>query len=703
MLNKDDKKIEIFFSGLVLLLCYFILVGYCLSPQSALDTYWHLQMGKDFLENDLSPFIDHYSFTFSGEKISSVPVLFQITLASFVSVFGDITGFMIYKLTYVTVLLLVIFLFFRQIKTPWFIICIILPILTYFINMRLLIRPETISNILIIICLSLYVKARKNFATKELVSICLLLLFWVNYHSPILGYIIIFGLFLDTAINKLISNSNTFSWKHWFLWGVCVFLIGFINPSFDHAALKVLFMSNEWYQYLSEYAPSQAFYSTNKMVYLLWITSIYVACWATIKKHYGFAFITVVLAYNSWSLIRLIPAASLIIFCILAYLFSEVKFRRFFSNVSPPLRFVVVISSIILFIFTLTQASDKTIDRLQLIKNYPLHEQNLRQIMNNRFPVKVSDYLKSFHKGGNVLNSFNVGGYLIYALSPDFKTFIDGRTNILYPIGFYKHYIDVITNIETLENDIKKYNIQYAIFRNTPKAQRYFSNTDMLSINYADDDFVLFSKDKDISFPLSSKLTLFPMCWDESVSKNIEKEIALSESLFVGKQYEIKFILKLLDEYLSHENKYQYLNELNYADLLSDSTRRLASYLAIDQNNYKRAADFIRLIKNKKDEDYLMIAYISTIIEDYSTTAAALSLYLNKKENISEDLISVYDKAIMLKILTTIEQKSETGSFSSLDIRAIKEAFKVDNDQYIQSSSPGLPYIEICSPILRSY
>ncbi|MDH5388831.1 MAG: hypothetical protein OEY06_10330 [Gammaproteobacteria bacterium] len=703
MLNRFDKNIETFFSGLVLLLCYFILVGYSLGPQSALDTYWHLQMGRDLLENGLSPFIDHYSFTFSGEKISSAPVLFQITLASFVSMFGEIPGFMAFKLVYVTALLLAIFLFLKQIKTPWFVICIILPILTYFINVRLLIRPDIISNILIILCLSLYVKARKNFATKELVSICLLLLFWVNYHTPIFGYIIIFGLFLDRAINKIISSDDSFSWSQWFLWGGIIFLIGFINPTFSHSALNVIFMNSEWHQYLSEYSSSQTVYSTNKMVHLLWIASIYVVCLAIIKKHYGFAFITIVLTYNSWFIIRLIPATSLVIFCILAYLLSEIRFKELISKISTPIRFVIITSSLSLFFFSFYQIANKPIERLQVIKDYPLHIQNMRHIMNHSFPSQATDYLKSFHKGGNVLNTFNAGGYLIYALPPNFKIFIDGRTNILYPIDFYKHYIDVITDIDTLEYDLKKYNVQYAIFRNTPKAQRYFSDTDILSINYADENFVLFSNNKEISFPLSSKLTLYPMCWNEKFSKPIKKEIALSETLFSDKKYEIKFILKLLQEYLSHKNKYQYLNEINYSDLLSDSTRRLSAYLAINQNSYKKSIGFFKSVKSKKDEDYLMIAYLATITNDYPTSLTALSLYLGIKENVSKDSITDYDKTLLLKTLTNIQQKKELDIFSSSDIKKIKEEFKIDNNLYIQSLSPDLPYNEICKPIFKYY
>ena len=75
----------------------------------------------------------------------------------------------------------------------------------------------------------LYLQAQKTFATKELVLIVLLMVFWMIYHSPIIGYIIIFGLFLDKAVNKLIHKNESFSWPQWFLWGALVFSTGFIK------------------------------------------------------------------------------------------------------------------------------------------------------------------------------------------------------------------------------------------------------------------------------------------------------------------------------------------------------------------------------------------------------------------------------------------------------------------------------------------
>lgn len=701
MLKLTDKNIRLFFSGFIFLVCYSILIGYCLGPQSSLDTYWHLQMGKDFLENGLSPWTDHYSFTFSGKKINDVPILFQIILATFVSIFGETSGFIIFKISYVTLLLFVIYRFFRQIKAPWFVILVILPILTYFINMRLIIRPDTLSNILIIICLSLYLRARENFTRKELIPICLLMLFWVNYHTPIIGYIIIFGLFLDRAIYKFTSGDATYTWTHWFLWGAFIFFIGFINPSHNHVLILIFSLSTEWYQYLSEYMPAHIVYSKNTMVHLLWIASFWVICWGVLKKHFGLAFIAAVLSYYSWTILRLVPATSLINFCILAYFLSKANYARFFMETRPAIRAMIAISSLSLLAFTLNQIEDKTFYRLKAIGNYSQHIQDMQQISEKRFPVQISDYLKNFQTGGNILNTFNMGGYLIYALSPDFKVFIDGRTNILYPINFYKHYLKVISDISVLENDIKKYDIQYAIFKNSEKAQRYFSGTDALTINFADENYALFSRKTDTTFPMASKLTLFPMCWNNHYSDEVIAENALSESLFQNKKYAIKYILKLLNDYLAHEDKEKFIQSLKTEKLSQDSTKRLAAYLAIEIENYNKAKNIFISINKKESGDLLMISYSSLMSEDLSTTKAALSLYINKKGGIHEDHISDFDKIVILKTLKAIQEKTENPANSSYDINMIRKKLGANSDHYNLSLASGLPRNNICSQIFN--
>ncbi|MDH5573188.1 MAG: hypothetical protein OEY89_15610 [Gammaproteobacteria bacterium] len=654
------------YSITIFIICYIFLLIFALSPPSAFDSYWHLQMGRDLLENGLSPWIDHYSFTNYGKEISSVPIAFQVLLASFVSIFGEDRGFYFFKTIYISALMLFLYLYFKQIRASWQIVFLVLPFLMYFISLRLMIRPELISNVLMVICLSLYIKARESFATKELLSICLLLLFWVNYHSPIFGYIIIFGLFLDRAIHKLYYRNSNFSWLQWFSWGSAIFLIGFIKPSGQHVLIASLSMlNNEYAKYIQEYLPSNTIFSMDKIVYLSWILSAYAMIMSLVKKQYGFAFIAILLGYFSWSTARLVAPVGIINFCILGYLLSQQSYSNIYSKLKPSIRnslLFLYVSLCGLAFFTLAKSTLFVIDNLD----------KRSEILDRRYPIQSTDYLKNYQAGGNILNFLSSGGYLINKLSPDFKVFIDGRTNILHPIELLKvsglvqipeYDENGMVDSNKLNNILKNYNVQYALYKNTPEMLLMFHNTDKFKLNFADENFLLFSSNQEIAFPISSQLLVLPMCWDESFSSFIEKEISLSDELFSDKRYTLKLALLFLKDYLSNNDKSEFLDSLNPIDLELDSIRRLAGYMALNNHNYTTSIRFFASIQTKDDYDFLMITY-ALIKNKNFPVAEKLLFQFYLKNKYPEQIILSYEKiAIFNKQLKTIQENYTLEKF----------------------------------------
>jgi len=705
-LNLYSKKLNALLIGAIFLTCYLILFSYSLGPVQSFDVFWHLQLGQDLLEKNLSPWVDHYSFTHYQNEISSTPVLFQVYLATLVSIFGEVSGFIAFKLIYITLLFFTIYYYLKQVKAPWFIVALILPVLTYFIFLRLIIRPELITNILLILLLSFYLQARNNFTTKELLKISLLLLFWVNYHSPILGYIVIFGLFLDRAIHKIVNNEKEIEWQQWFIWGLIIFSIGFLNPSFEHStlnyAIDLAFSTpSEWSKYISEYAPSYDAYATNKMVNLLWFSSFFIIGWCLMKGHYGFAIIALLLIYFSWSTIRLIPVAGIIHFSILALLLSKIDYSTSLNNIRPSLRYILFLSFPIFVVYTISQKSDHTLTRLKVISNYNQHTEHMRTTLEKRHPAQLVDYLNSFHDGGNILNTFNTGGYLLHNLSTNYKIYIDGRTNILYPIEFYEHYLEVISNTETLEEEIKKYNIKYAIFENTKKAHYYFSGVDNFTVNFANKNFILFSNTKDVAFPVASKLTIFPICWNDNLATAVSSEISLSKTLFSDKSYTIKSILEVLDGYLSND-KNQYLNSLKHENFAHNSTKRLIAILALNTKNHEVATLFFKSITIKNNSDFLMLAYSLGMSKNFATSRTALNIYIKNKGGLNKNLISDFDKAIILKTLIELLNNDDSQEVNTLNINEIRAELGINDELFTTSAQPGLPYNPVCNPIFKS-
>ena len=623
MINVNANNWKIAGWGLLFLFLFILLAILALRPPVAFDSYWHLKMGKDLLSSGLSPWVDHYSFTFQGREISTVPVLFQILLAVFVMMAGEMSGFYLIKLFYISLLMLSLMFYFRYIRAPWFVGFFVLPFIVYFVDARLIVRPELFSNILIVLCLLLYMRARVNFSTKELLYICLLLLFWVNYHSPVIGYIIIFGLFLDKAINKWLKKDASFSWKAWFSWGGIIFLIGFLNPEGHHflmSSYNLLF--EDFSKYTKEYFHSYELYSTNKIVHLMWVFSLYVIVWSMIKKQFGLAFVSIVLTYFSWTTIRLTSPAAIANLCIFAFYLSSVS-RDSLGKVKPVIRKGLAIFAVCLAFLAYSSLIGVAVNSY--------HDGKTKNnYMKSRYPVDVVDYLGRYQDGGNVLNLLSHGGYIINRLAPEYKVYIDGRTNILYPIEFLEHWMKIYKKPALLKQELVEKNIQYAIYKNAYDNMLRFSGIDSYSLSYADEYFLLFARRDKTEFPLASKLFVLPMCWNDRFASTFEEEMLRYKNKIGVSGYQLEYIYAFLSNYLASKNKEHFLSTINQQELPIDAVRRLAAYLALNNRLVTLSTSFFASIVKKDDYDRLMLA--NSLVKE------------RRYQNAEEMLVSLFEK-----------------------------------------------------------
>jgi len=670
MINERDN---IIYSGLIFLVCYIFLAVIAMSPVYSYDGFWHLQMGQDLWEKGLSPWLDHYSFSYPGKEISTIPVLFQVLLYQFINFFGENEGFYFIKLFYVTLMMMVLFVYFRKIKVNWFVILVLLPLITYVIQLRLMIRPEIFSNILVVLCLLLYLKAQKSFSSKELLLICLLLLFWSNYHSPVFGYVIVFGLFLDKAINKYFKGDDSFSWKWWFSWGVVIFLIGFIRPNGNHFIVTMFYlMTEDFSKYTQEYVESYPLFSRNIIVHISWALSIYVAVWSLLKRQYGFAFIAVVLVYFSLSTLRLVSITVLINLCIMALYFGQINVSDYVLSVRKSVRYMIVLVAVGISSLAFYNLSQKSISAIK-------DNENQSRILETRYPVQIADYLKRYQDGGNILNLMSIGGYLIRKLSPEYKVYFDGRTNILYPIDFLKYNMEFLKNYRELNKTIEHYNVKYAVYRNTPEIFSQLQKAKSLNLAFADDNYLLFARSKQNTFPLSSTLIVFPPCWRDEWFDGIQEEVSRSETLFENGSYTINYVLAFMKGYLSTKNKNAYIDGLKPDDLQSDAVRRIAMYFALESGNNKAASILFSSIKKKAEYDILIYIYYLAKNGEYDRSEELLYYFYQDTKFVKKKRVSFDKIAIMIQTLKVLEKNSTLKYFEPSYIGELEDKLKKAN------------------------
>ena len=82
----EQRRASVLF--VILLLSITILAVSATQDPKSYDSFWHLKMGEDWVENGLSPWQDNYSFTCRDSEIVSLPVYFQAALQVMVECFG---------------------------------------------------------------------------------------------------------------------------------------------------------------------------------------------------------------------------------------------------------------------------------------------------------------------------------------------------------------------------------------------------------------------------------------------------------------------------------------------------------------------------------------------------------------------------------------------------------------------------------------
>ncbi len=673
-----NKKYDVVYSGLVFLVAYAMLAIIIMRPVVAYDTFWHLQMGRDLIELGLSPWVDHYSIRYLGEDIYPVPVMFQTMLYWFVSFFGEQQGFYYIKLFYVTLMMSALWIYFRKIKANAYIVFVLLPLVVSAVSLRILIRPELFSFVLVVICLLLYLNAQKRFATKEILAIGLLLLFWTSYHSPIIGYIIIFGLFLEKALNKIIHKDESYSWTQWLIWGVLIFSIGFIDLNFNgqpiigqHFIISMInIMSDGFGQYIQEYNNTYLTHSTNVLTHVSWILSIYVAVWSLIKKQYGFVFIVVLLTYMSWSTARLLAVVLIINMCVLALYFTQFLKSSQFVNLRVSVKNMLLIVSVCISLMTFYFLEEKAEAGIKL------NEFRLT-VLEQRYPVQTADYLKHYQDGGNVLNYLQYGGYLIHRLSPDYKVYFDGRSNILYPIEFVKHNGEIWRSEKAVDKVVEQYDINYVLRKNSPEIYTLLKKTKNLELSFADDNYLLYSRTGEAAFPLASTLLAFPRClnndfYQDKFSQDIQEEIDRSEKLFIEKQYTLKSVLEFIKAYIAADNKKKYLDTLYFEAKHSDGLRRIAFHLAMRDADNETASNVFKTIEIKNYYDILLYSYYLAKNGEYED-AENLAYYFFTLDETGEVTPS-YDKyGILGRIFRILKEHNQIQKFEASYVDELEE------------------------------
>ena len=126
----------------------------------------------------------------------------------------------------------------------------------------------------------------------------------------------------------------------------------------------------------------------------------------------------------------------------------------------------------------------------------------------------ASVFIKQAHVHGKIFNNYVVGNYLIYALYPQEKVYVDARPEA-YPASFFAEYWQMMADETFFNEQVKKYNINAVVFnvaledptKSRPFLLRLLNSTDWVPV-YGDGTITIFVRNNEVNKDVIEKYAI---------------------------------------------------------------------------------------------------------------------------------------------------------------------------------------------------
>jgi len=372
---------------------------------------------------------------------------------------------------------------------------------------------------------------------------------------------------------------------------------------------------------------------------------------------------------------RLVTPSGIVILCIFAWMASESELESQLQGLSQGSRHVIGGTAMILFVLSLSTSVN--LARAYMAEN---------KVSWQKFPVDVVDYMVEQGISGRIFNSYNVGGYLIYRLSPDSQVYIDGRTGILYPLEHFYRVMDAERSADVLSDEIEKYDINLAVLKNGQANFSMVRDTGKLGLDFPGSQFSLFRKDTP-NFPTLGTLLAYPACWNSDLAMALEKEQDKAISLLSNDSPMLPFF-RYVSDYNDVKDKSSFLRILEDNPLVSDDLLRFAGHQAIVQNQDSSAYTLFTGIKEKAFSDYMGGALAAVRMHEWKTAEEMLDM--GTRFSWSEKTAEI---SILHSLLTQIRENYSLQLFDEAYMDRLAKRVGEDADF---TSSDGLTAMNFC-------
>jgi hypothetical protein len=395
------------------------------------------------------------------------------------------------------------------------------------------------------------------------------------------------------------------------------------------------------------------------------------------QRKLGYAVVILIFAYSSVRMVRLVTPCGIIVLGILVSLLSEMDLKSELERLRPVVRRAAGAVVVIVVVTSLYSA-------ITLARGFMLENRTSAL----RRPEQIVSYMQEQGLSGRIFNEYGIGGYLIYALSPDSTVYIDGRTGILYQPPHYRKFLDARNNPAVLVEEIQQYDISLALLETDRRAYSVMHEAGMLGLDFVDYGFSLFTRENP-SFPIAGKLLGNPACWSESDKAQLEAEFTNAVFTLPGNSSLLPN-LGFMNSFAQQSDQAKFLEDFAASATGNEMQVRFAAYHALSVGLPQTSADLFERIEIWDHREFLAAAMAHAGLKDW-----------DKAEEIIDWLTMVQwpyvtdnDRILLYRILETIRRNQELSRVQDNYVDDLEDSI---NAMGVSASRLELEFGLLCS------
>lgn len=452
------------------------------------DTWWHLRSGEYTLQTRAVPQTDPFSITRGGQEWINQSWLSQLVMVFFYRVLGGNIGLAIYTALLATAGMAFVFRISPgNVYLRGFVAILSAATAAVFWSAR----PQMMSFFLSTVTLFLLDRYKRQ-KIDQLWIFPPLMILWVNLHSGFaIGFIFILAFIGGEIFNRLFNrnSSEILTWRQIGKLILIAIISGaalIVNP-YTIQMLTYPFRTagiGSLQAYIQEWA-SPDFKTRETWPFLALLFGVLAAAgfskrgldWTDLALVCGTAFLALLWQRNF--AVFAVAAAP-----VLARHVDYILQNNHWVLPKPrPVRGIALYLNWSILILVIIGA---------LLKCYvALNPATVAQAQNDFLPVKVASYLNTAKPPPPMFNTYNWGGYLLFA-APDYKVFVDGRTDLYDDQILSKWRLAMLG--ENWRQVFDEYGIKLVVIEKDTPLAKILSAQPGWKLGYSDEKAVVYEK-----------------------------------------------------------------------------------------------------------------------------------------------------------------------------------------------------------------